>query len=83
LRRVKRGRDTVAREIDLLRLGSIEVPATGADGKSAAGPSPLTPLARAQELRATGLKSPGHPSDYDPVGGSSKKLIWKTIQHLI
>jgi hypothetical protein len=83
--RVKRGREAVAREIDPLRLESIEVAVTGADGKSAAGPLTPDPSPREgrgeQELRATGLKSPGHHRTMTPSGG--QKLIWKTIQHLI
>ena len=83
MRRVKRGREAVAREMDRLRLESVEVAATCGDGESAAGP--LTPdpsPARGEgKLCVTGLKSPGHHRTMTPSGG--QKLIWKTIQHLI
>jgi len=61
--RVKRGREAVAREMDPSRLESIVVTATGADGKSAAGP--LTP--DPSPARGKGNKNCARPGSSAPT----------------
>jgi hypothetical protein len=55
--RVKRGREAVAREMDPLRVESIEVAATGADRKSASGPLTRDP----SPARGEGNKNSARP----------------------